>query len=37
MKYINRGCKGHYWTEALTKEQLTATKEDIERYYLFSF
>ena len=36
-KYINKGCKGHYWTELMTLEQLTATESDIERYNLSSF
>jgi len=31
-KYINRGCKGHYWTEALTREEMTATDDDIREY-----
>ena len=32
MKYINKGCKGHYWTEALTREEMTATDDDIREY-----
>ena len=32
MKYINRGCKGHYWTEVLTRDEVTATEEDIKEY-----
>jgi len=31
-QYINRGCKGHYWTETLTKEEMTAAEEDIREY-----
>ena len=31
-EYINRGCKGHYWTEALTREEMVATEEDIREY-----
>ena len=31
-QYINRGCKGHYWTEALIREEMTATEKDIKEY-----
>ena len=30
---INKGCKGHYWTEKLTKQDMKATKEEQERYF----
>ena len=31
-QYINRGCKGHYWTEVLTREEMVATEKDIKEY-----
>jgi len=33
-QYINRGCKGHYWTWFMTREEMTATDKDIKEYYL---
>ena len=35
-QYINKGCKGHYWTKLMTLKQLTATDKDIKEYYLTS-
>ena len=31
-QYINRGCKGHYWTKLMTREEMVATEEDIREY-----
>ena len=33
-QYINRGCKGHYWTWFMTREEMIATDKDIKEYYL---
>jgi len=33
-QYINKSCKGHYWTWFMTKEEMTATDKDIKEYYL---
>ena len=29
----NTGCKGHYWTEVMSLDDMRATDEDMERYY----
>jgi len=34
MKYINKNCKGHYWTWLMTRKEMTATDKDIRDYYL---
>ena len=31
-QYINKGCKGHYWTWFMTIEEMTATDDDIKEY-----
>jgi len=31
-QYINKGCKGHYWTWFMTRNEMTATEEDIKEY-----
>ena len=33
-QYINKGCKGYYWTKLMTREEMTATDKDIKEYYL---
>jgi len=33
-QYINKGCKGHYWTWFMTRDEMTATDKDIKKYYL---
>ena len=32
-RITNKGCKGHYWTDTQNIEDMTATDEDMERYY----